>query len=375
MFCLLDSYTLYVFCRWNLMVQNSKTHITGSFEETFPRFLGEGAMGQVYLNRGGTASKLYYMSCDSLFGHDDDVVREVRVLEASLDEVLLEDNRGNRDTALVDENSRLSLRSAIKEDQALRALKGTQGHVQHQGLSFFTNDGDLFANVEMNVAVGKNLYDFKFESFEQRMVCARQVVRAARDASYCGVIMPDIKPENCHANGFIYPIETVLLDHSLSYTQNPRGWSGEVFSDFIKGPDTGCTFGTPGYMSPEQINESFQEKMGINTNLYGAGLMCVYILTDEEAVKHHNCDAVMLMRNMDSYGVYDRARGLLENLRDVPEGVVQGVMGLLETNPRSRDATAFLEHSLSYVSTIDRDCNDGCLFGSTFSVQDPEMLL
>ncbi len=102
-----------------------------------------------------------------------------------------------------------------------------------------------------------------------RLVLLRKIARAMQAAHDAGIIHRDLKPSNvmidCHG-------EPIVMDFGLARRV--------TMDDDERITHTGETWGSPGYMSPEQI-EGKSERIGPASDIYSLGVMLFESLTGE----------------------------------------------------------------------------------------------
>ena len=109
---------------------------------------------------------------------------------------------------------------------------------------------------------------------ERAMRITRQVLAALADAHTSGLVHRDIKPENIMLQSTTWGGEQALvLDFGIA---KPLDWGGQRMQRLTQ---AGISFGTPAYMSPEQIQG--RRDFTFATDIYSLGIVVYEMLTAE----------------------------------------------------------------------------------------------
>jgi len=150
---------------------------------------------------------------------------------------------------------------------------------------------------------------------------AAQVARGLEAAARLGIIHRDIKPDNILLDADGTP---KLADLGLAKLLGP--------SDGASLTHTGTSVGTPGYISPEQAQDS--KSVDARADLYSLGATLYHMLTGEPPYSGSSAFAVM-MKHVQEPIPDPRARN-----PGLPEPVVELLVRLLAKAPRDRPQTA-----------------------------------
>ncbi|WDE97576.1 serine/threonine-protein kinase [Lentisphaera profundi] len=131
-------------------------------------------------------------------------------------------------------------------------------------------------------------------SLTQRLEVFQKICDAIAYAHEQGVVHLDLKPSNIQVGTFG---EVVVCDWGLGKVVNGQEVGGEI-GPLLLNPDllnhltlTGNIKGTPGFMSPEQINK----KSEINqfSDIYSLGCVLYFILTDANSIEAESVEQVI----------------------------------------------------------------------------------
>jgi serine/threonine protein kinase len=154
-----------------------------------------------------------------------------------------------------------------------------------------TEDGYLF--IAMELLGGKSLASIL--SAEQRLMQFRalhimeQVAGAVAEAHQFGIVHRDLKPENIQIDKVANdPDFAKVLDFGIAKMIHGEGEGGEHRKTLTM---AGAVFGTPHYMSPEQVHG---QKVDHRTDIYALGIILYELLTGKPIFEGATPMAVMM---------------------------------------------------------------------------------
>jgi serine/threonine-protein kinase len=154
-----------------------------------------------------------------------------------------------------------------------------------------TEDGYLF--IAMELLGGKSLASIL--SAEQRLTQLRalhimeQVAGAVAEAHQFGIVHRDLKPENIQIDKVANdPDFAKVLDFGIAKMIHGEGEGGEHRKTLTM---AGAVFGTPHYMSPEQVHG---QKVDHRTDIYALGIILYELLTGKPIFEGATPMAVMM---------------------------------------------------------------------------------
>ncbi|BBM88244.1 serine/threonine-protein kinase [Candidatus Uabimicrobium amorphum] len=140
-----------------------------------------------------------------------------------------------------------------------------------KGLDFFPGKGKLF--IVMEYVKGLTLEDLirrypRSLSLDQQIEISQKICQGIAALNEHGIIHRDIKPSN------------IMLTKDYTPKILDLGMAKNINSELSKLTKTGSIVGTPGYMSPEQIDP--QLKVGSNTDVFSLGVVFYQFFTWEK---------------------------------------------------------------------------------------------
>lgn len=206
------------------------------------------------------------------------------------------DRRSNRYVAMacLHEDAPVDLYDSFIREARLTAL------LEHPNvISIFdigVNKGGPYFTMELKT--GDTLRDIIENESElnlnQRLGIFQKICDAIAYAHEQGVVHLDLKPENIQVGKFG---EVIVCDWGLGKVLNGQEVGGEIAS-LLLNPDllnhltlNGNIKGTPGFMSPEQVDK--KSEINRSSDIYSLGCLLYYMLTDSVAIEGESVDEVL----------------------------------------------------------------------------------
>jgi serine/threonine-protein kinase len=242
------------------------------------------------------------------------------------------------------DTGRLVALKVIKSDAAndkdflarFKKETGALAMLSHPNIVTFLDSGVENGNLflVMELLSGRSLRDVMTQPLELRRafrICA-DVCRALAAAHKRGVIHRDLKPENV----FLQDSEghdefAKLIDFGIVRLQDGVSTPGTPPAPTTNATKTGAIVGTPGYISPEQLQG---KSATVASDVYAVGVILYELLTGRFPFEAPNINA-MLVRQLIDPIVPPRT-----HVAALPARAEEIVLKLMERDPDKRVATA-----------------------------------